>query len=300
LPAAKEKDPLPPPELLPHPDELQTVLNALVLGTRDYVRKNGFSKVVLGLSGGIDSALTAVIAAQALGAENVIGVLMPSRFTIKESNDDALALARNLRLKTITLTIEEIAGAFEKVLAPVFENRPRDVTEENLQARVRGMLLMSLSNKFNWLLLTTGNKSEYATGYCTLYGDMAGGFAVLKDVSKTLVYRLSNFINRREEIIPANTIRRPPTAELRANQRDQDTLPPYDLLDRMISAHVENNRSVADLEAEGVSRATAVEFMRMAARSEFKRRQSPPGIKITARAFGRERRMPITCGYKHS
>jgi len=294
-----ENPPIPAPEISPPQDDAQTVFEALVLGTRDYVRKNGFAKVLLGLSGGIDSALTAAIAARALGAENVIGVLMPSQFTGKESIDDALALARNLRIKTITLPIEETVAAFEKTLAPVFENRPRDSTEENVQARVRGMLLMALSNKFNWLLLTTGNKSEYATGYCTLYGDMAGAFAVLKDASKTLVYRLAHLVNRQQEIIPHNTIVRLPTAELRPNQRDQDTLPPYEVLDRLIAAHVENNRGFDDIvgELRLAEPKMVSEFMRMVVRSEFKRRQAPPGIKITDRAFGRERRMPITNGY---
>jgi len=279
-------------------DELQEVFSALALGTRDYVRKNGFDKVVLGLSGGIDSALTAVIAARALGAENVVGVLMPSRFTSPMSVDDALAQAKNLGIKTMMLPIDDIVAAFEKALNPVFENRPRDFTEENLQARVRGMLLMAISNKFNWLLLTTGNKSEYATGYCTLYGDMAGAFAVLKDVPKTMVYRLSKFVNQSEEVIPANTIQRPPTAELRLNQHDQDTLPPYDLLDRMIAAHVESNRGLEKMIGEGIPQDVASEFLRMVDRSEFKRRQAPPGVKITTRAFGRDRRMPITHGYK--
>jgi NAD+ synthase (glutamine-hydrolysing) len=299
LPEKTEKPPVPVPEISPYLDDEQTVFEALVLGTRDYVRKNGFNKVLLGLSGGIDSALTAAVAARALGPENVVGVLMPSQFTAKDSNDDALVLARNLRIKTITLPIEETIAAFEKTLAPVFESRPRDITEENLQARARGMLLMALSNKFNWLLLSTGNKSEYATGYCTLYGDMAGAFAVLKDVSKTMVYRLSHWVNRQQEIIPRNTIVRPPTAELRPNQRDQDTLPPYDLLDRMIAAHVENNRGFDDMTCELAlaEPKVASEFLRMVTRSEFKRRQGPPGIKITSRAFGRERRIPITNGY---
>lgn len=279
-------------------NELQEVLEALVLGTRDFVRKNGFSKTVLGLSGGIDSALTAAIAVQALGADNVVGVLMPSRFTSQESIDDAAALAANLGIKTITAPIEEAVLAFEKTLKPVFENRPRDVTEENLQARARGMILMALTNKFGWLALTTGNKSEYATGYCTLYGDMVGGFAVLKDVPKTLVYRLSRFMNNHSPIIPENTIQRPPTAELRPNQRDQDTLPPYEILDRMISAHLEDHVGLADLASQGIPRETASRFLAMLHRSEFKRRQAPPGIKITTRAFGRDRRMPITHGYK--
>lgn len=288
------------PALAALPDEEEEVLDALVLGTRDYVRKNGFQRVVLGLSGGIDSALTAFIAARAIGAENVFGALMPSSFTARESTEDALALAGTLGMKTLTIPIDEIVTAFERALAPVFGDRPRDTTEENIQARVRGVLLMALSNKFNWLLLTTGNKSEYATGYCTLYGDMAGTFAVLKDVPKTLVYRLARFINKTEEIIPDNTIRRPPTAELRPGQLDQDTLPAYDVLDRMIRAHVEDNCSLADMVEDGVPPETAAEFMRMVVRSEFKRRQAPPGIKITARAFGRERRMPITNGYQQS
>lgn len=299
LPVKNEKPAIAAPVISPYPDDVQAVFEALVLGTRDYVRKNGFTKVLLGLSGGIDSALTAVIATHALGAENVVGVLMPSRFTSTDSNDDALALARNLKIKTITLPIEEAVTAFEKILAPAFDNRPRDVTEENLQARVRGMLLMALSNKFNWLLLTTGNKSEYATGYCTLYGDMAGALAVLKDVAKTLVYRLAAWINQQQEVIPRNSIARPPSAELRPDQRDQDTLPPYDILDRLVAAHIENNHGLEEMAGElAIADPRVVtEFLRMSARSEFKRRQAPPGIKITSRAFGRERRMPITNGY---
>ncbi|MGH7595760.1 MAG: NAD+ synthase, partial [bacterium] len=286
------------PNLAPHLADEEEVFRALVVGTRDYVRKNGFEKVVLGLSGGIDSALTTVIAAEALGNENVIGVLMPSRFNISASTEDALALAQNLRIQTFTIPINAPVTGLENLLAPVFTGRERDSTEENLQARIRGMLLMALSNKFGWLVLTTSNKSESAVGYATLYGDMAGGFGVLKDVPKTFVYRLANWINRvryqDNPVIPQRTIDRPPSAELRPHQTDQDSLPPYELLDQIIEAYVEDNRSVAEMVEAGLPRETVRQTINMIDRAEYKRRQAVPGIKITTRNFGKDRRMPIT------
>ncbi len=282
-------------------EPLDEVFAALVLGTRDYVRKNGFQQVVLGLSGGIDSALTAAIATVALGAENVIGVLMPSRFTSAESIVDAEALAHNLKLRTLTLPIEEPVLAFEKVLAGTFNKLTRDLTEENLQARVRGILLMALSNKFGWLVLSTSNKSESAVGYSTLYGDMVGGFAVLKDVAKTLVYALAHWANTKifaAPVIPERTITRAPTAELRPEQTDQDSLPPYDVLDRIIAEYVEHDRSHEEICASGLPERVASDVIRLTDRAEYKRRQAPPGIKITQRNFGKDRRMPITNGFK--
>ena len=290
--------PASPPNLAPHLDDEDEVFRALILGTRDYVCKNGFKKVVLGLSGGIDSALTAVVAAAALGRENVIGVLMPSRFNIAASTEDALALAQNLGLETLTIPIQAPVTSMENLLAPVFAGRERDLTEENLQARVRGMILMALSNKFGWLVLTTSNRSEVAVGYATLYGDMAGGFGVIKDVPKTFVYRLARWINEvhfnGRAVIPPRTIDRPPSAELRPEQTDQDSLPPYDLLDRIIEAYVEENRGVAEMVAAGLPEETVRQVLKLIDRAEYKRRQSAPGIKITPRHFGKDRRLPIT------
>ncbi len=277
------------------------IFSALVLGTRDYVRKNGFQQAVLGLSGGIDSALTATIAVAALGAENVVGVLMPSRFTANASVEDAEELARKLKLRTLTLPIEEPVLAFEKVLAAAFKNMARDIAEENLQARVRGILLMALSNKFGWLVLSTSNKSESAVGYGTLYGDMAGGFAVLKDVSKTLVYALAQWANAHAfdaPVIPERTITRAPTAELKPDQTDQDSLPPYDVLDLIIAEYVENDRGYAEMIAHDIPARATSEVLRLIDRAEYKRRQAPPGIKITHKNFGKDRRMPITNGFK--
>lgn len=290
-----------PPVIAPAQRALDEVFSALVLGTRDYVRKNGFKQTVLGLSGGIDSALTAVIAVRALGAENVVGVLMPSRFTISASTEDAEELARNLQIRTLTLPIEEPVLAFEKALSAAFKDAARDITEENLQARVRGILLMALSNKFGWLVLSTSNKSESAVGYSTLYGDMVGGFAVLKDVSKTLVYALAHWINKKiygRTVIPQRTITRAPTAELKPDQTDQDSLPPYDLLDRIVAEYVERDHGLTEMTADGMSAQVASEIIRLIDRAEYKRRQAPPGVKITQRNFGKDRRMPITNGFK--
>jgi NAD+ synthase (glutamine-hydrolysing) len=286
------------PDLAPRLEIEEEVFRALVLGTRDYVHKNGFEKVVIGLSGGIDSALTAVVAVEAIGKENVAGVLMPSRFNIAASTEDAHALAENLGIRTYTIPISEPLAAMEHLLTPAFAGREHDLTEENLQARVRGMILMALSNKFGWLVLITSNKSESAVGYATLYGDMAGGFGVLKDVPKTFVYRLANWVNRRHlagrPVIPLRTIDRPPSAELRPNQADQDSLPPYELLDRIIAAYVEEDCSVAEMVEAGLPEEVVRQVAKMIDRAEYKRRQAAPGIKITARHFGKDRRMPIT------
>ena len=271
------------------------VYRALVLGTRDYVRKNGFEKVVIGLSGGVDSSLVAAIAADALGRENVIGVYMPSRYSSAQSERDAAALARNLGIELRTIPIEPAVQAYERMLAEHAPDAP-SVMYENLQARVRGNILMALSNAHGWLVLTTGNKSELSTGYCTLYGDMVGGFAVIRDVPKTLVYTLCRYKNQSSgrEIIPASAIEREPSAELKPNQRDTDTLPPYEVLDPILRAYVEEDRPVADIVAMGNAPEIVARVAEMVDRSEYKRRQAPPGVRITSRAFGRDRRLPIT------
>jgi NAD+ synthetase len=268
--------------------------NALVTGTRDYVRKCGFSRGLLGLSGGIDSALTCAIAVEALGRENVLGVLLPSPYSSKGSVDDAKALAANLGVKTVTIPIKGPMRAFDKVLDEVFFDMEPDVTEENIQSRIRGNLLMAMSNKYGAMLLTTGNKSELSVGYCTIYGDMAGGLAVIADVPKTMVYRICNWLNNwRGEIIPKAVMDKPPSAELRPDQTDQDTLPPYDLLDALLEMLVERNMSVEAIVAAGYDAQTTRRVARMVRTAEFKRKQAPPGIKITDRAFGTGWRMPI-------
>jgi NAD+ synthase (glutamine-hydrolysing) len=299
LPAAGPPAPPRPEETAP-PGEAEEVYRALVLGTRDYVRKNRFRQVVVGLSGGVDSSLVAAIAADALGPEAVTGVTMPSRYTSDESRRFAASLAASLGIRTLELPIEPMAGAYEATLAPAFAGKARDEAEENIQARIRGTLLMALSNKFNWLVLTTGNKSEMSVGYATLYGDMAGGFAVIKDVPKTLVYRLARWRNERagRDLIPAGVIARAPTAELREQQTDQDTLPPYEALDPILRLYVEDDRSAEDIVARGFDPATVARVIRMVDLSEYKRRQAPPGIKITPKAFGRDRRLPITNWYR--
>lgn len=271
--------------------DVAAVYSALVLGTRDYVEKNGFAEVVLGLSGGVDSALVATIAADALGAARVHAVSMPSRYSSGHSRDDAADLAGRLGLDYRTLPIEPVIGAFQEVLRPSFDGRPSGLAEENLQARVRGTLLMALSNKFGWLVLTTGNKSEMSTGYATLYGDMAGGFAVIKDVPKTLVYRLCAYRNAIAPVIPENTLTKPPSAELRPDQKDSDSLPDYEILDPILHRYIEQDYSLGELCADA---AEAVAVVGLVDRAEYKRRQAPPGVKITARAFGRDRRLPIT------
>jgi NAD+ synthetase len=271
---------------------------ALVLGVRDYVAKNGFPGVLLGLSGGIDSALTLVVAVDAIGADRVQAVMMPSEFTANISLEDAEALAQNLGVRYDVQPIKRMFDAFLEELSDEFDDLPFDQTEENIQARIRGVLLMALSNKFGQLVLTTGNKSEMASGYATLYGDMAGGLAVLKDVPKTLVWRLSRYRNSLGEVIPERIITRPPSAELRANQCDQDSLPPYEVLDAIMERYVEQDMSPREIIAEGYDEAAVRQVVALIDRSEYKRRQSPPGIRITARGFGRDRRYPITNKYR--
>ncbi len=274
----------------------EEVHRALVLGTRDYARKCGFKSAVLGLSGGIDSALVAAIAAEAFGPENVTGVAMPSRFNSDQSLIDAKESAANLGIHFQVVPIEDIVGAFSTALAPAFTGTPPGVTEENIQARIRGVLLMAMSNKFGHLLLTTGNKSELATGYCTLYGDMCGGLAVISDLYKTMVYRLSRHLNTLKPAqvpIPESSLVKAPTAELRFNQKDQDSLPPYDLLDEILKATIEELRSDDDLIAGGFDAATVKKVLRMIDINEYKRRQAAPGLKVTTKAFGQGRRIPI-------
>jgi NAD+ synthase (glutamine-hydrolysing) len=273
---------------------LAEIYQALSLGTRDYVRKNGFQKVVIGLSGGIDSALVAAIAADALGAENVTGVSMPSRYSSEASWADAQQLADNLGIAFLTIPIDDIFQIYLDTLVQAFAGREPDVTEENIQARIRGNILMALSNKFGWLVLTTGNKSEMGVGYATLYGDMAGGFAVIKDVPKTLVYDLAHYRNGLGQAIPQRVLDKPPSAELRPDQRDTDSLPPYEVLDPLLHAYVEEDRELPEIVAMGFDEATVKRVMTMVDRSEYKRRQSPPGVRITPRAFGKDRRLPIT------
>ncbi|OIO39665.1 MAG: hypothetical protein AUJ72_00235 [Candidatus Omnitrophica bacterium CG1_02_46_14] len=277
----------------------EEVYKALVLGTRDYIQKNKFKKVLIGLSGGIDSALVACIAVDALGSQNVTGVTMPSLYTSKETFEDAKRLAKNLSVPCLEFKINDIFQKYLDILKETFLSFKPNTTEENLQARIRGNILMALSNKFGHLVLTTGNKSEMATGYCTLYGDMAGGFAVIKDVPKTLVFRLSKYRNTLgpKPIIPKSILKRPPTAELRYGQKDQDTLPPYSVLDKFLELYVEKDMSVEDTLRYGIPLTVAKKAAKMVDQNEYKRRQSPPGIKITPKAFGRDRRMPITNRY---
>jgi NAD+ synthase (glutamine-hydrolysing) len=263
------------------------------------VHKNGFQKVVLGLSGGIDSALTACVATDALGSTNVVGVLMPSEFSSRGSIEDSERLGRNLGISLLTIPIGEVFDAYKASLQTAFKGTDPNVAEENLQARVRGNFLMALSNKFGWLVLSTGNKSEISTGYCTLYGDMAGGFAILKDVMKTTVYKLAEYCNcSGQERIPRSTIEKPPSAELRPNQRDTDSLPAYEVLDPILKAYVEEDRSLADMTGMGFDPALVQRIVRLVDVNEYKRRQAAPGVKITPRAFGRDRRMPITNRFK--
>lgn len=282
---------------VPH-DDIAEVYGALVVGVRDYVRKNRFGRVLLGLSGGIDSALVAAIAADALGADQVTGVLLPSRYSSQHSIDDANALVASLGIASMTLSIEPVFNAALQSLSEAFAGREAGLAEENLQARARGILLMALSNKFGWLLLTTGNKSELATGYATLYGDMAGGFAVLKDVPKTLVYELARWRNRDGEVIPQNTIDKPPSAELRPDQKDSDSLPPYEVLDPILQKYVEEDWSVQELVAAGYDEALVRRVLQLVDGAEYKRRQAAPGVKITPRAFGKDRRLPMTNGFR--
>ena len=282
--------------VVPFADELEQMRQALVLGLRDYVRKNGFAEIVVGVSGGIDSALTAALAVEALGPERVHCVSMPSRYSSEGTRDDARHLAENLGCDFRELPIEPVVVAFGETLAAPFAGREPDLAEENVQARIRGTLLMALSNKFGWLLVATGNKSEMSVGYATLYGDMAGGFALLKDVFKTDVFRLSRYLNERagRELIPQSIIDRAPSAELRADQLDEDSLPPYPQLDRVLEAYVEEDRSLEELSADGFDPGVVERAVALIDRAEYKRRQAPPGVRLRPKAFGRDRRTPIT------
>ncbi len=277
--------------------EMSDIHDALVLGLRDYVHKSGFKKALIGLSGGIDSAVTAVIAKEALGAKNVIGISLPSSISSQHSKDDAENLAKNLGIQFHYLPIADVVASSEKTLQILFKGQERDVTEENIQARARGLLLMALSNKYGALLLTTGNKSELAVGYCTLYGDMCGGLAVISDLPKTKVFELARYINSKAEIIPDSTITKPPSAELRPDQKDEDSLPPYDVLDAILKAYVEEGRSRADIAAIGFDRNVVDEMVRKVDLNEYKRKQAAPGLKITPLAFGVGRRIPIVQRY---
>ncbi|MCD6552211.1 NAD+ synthase [Thermotoga sp.] len=288
------------PVLNPIPRREEEMFKALVTGVRDYVRKNGFEEVVIGLSGGMDSSLVAVIATEALGKENVKGVLMPSMYTSKSSLEDARTLAKNLGIETFMIPITEVFRSYLDVLKDVFAGREPDITEENIQARIRGNYLMALSNKFGWLVLTTGNKSEMATGYATLYGDMAGGFAVIKDVYKTDVYRIGRWYNewKGKEIIPENVFRKPPSAELRPGQTDQEKLPPYEVLDEILRLYIEEGLDPEEIVLKGFDRKTVVEVTEMVRKNEYKRKQAAIGTKISTRAFGKDWRMPITSRFR--
>lgn len=280
-----------------HLEPEASVYKALVTGTHDYITKHGFPGVILGLSGGIDSALVATIACDAIGAENVRAVMMPFRYTSNMSQEDAAGQAATLGMRYDTIPIEPMYEATVAQLKPVLGEREADATEENIQARCRGLLLMAISNKTGRMLLTTGNKSEMAVGYATLYGDMAGGFAPIKDCSKTLVYRLARYRNSLGAAIPERVITRPPSAELRPDQKDSDSLPDYDILDPILEAFIEEDLSVAEITARGFDRETVIRTLEMVKRNEYKRRQAPPGIRISGRAFGRDWRYPITSGY---
>ncbi len=273
--------------------DIETVHMALIAGLRDYVTKCGFKKVIIGLSGGIDSAVTAALAAESLGNENVIGVLMPSQFSSQGSIDDAVTLSQNLGIIYKVIPIQEVFAICQKTLEAEFKGTSFGIAEENLQARIRGNILMALSNKYGYLVLATGNKSELAVGYCTLYGDMSGGLALISDVPKTMVYELARHINRGKEIIPQNSILKPPSAELKPNQCDQDSLPPYDVLDGILKAYVEDTRGIDEIIRMGFDEKVVREIIRKVNRNEYKRRQAAPGIKVTSRAFGSGRRMPI-------
>ena len=277
--------------------DIEKIHRALVLGLRDYAHKTGFKKAVIGLSGGIDSAVTAAIAVEALGKENVMGISLPSRISSQHSQDDAHDLARNLGIEYHLIPIADIVSSVEHTLQPLFKGLPLDVTEENIQARSRGIVLMALSNKFGSILLTTGNKSEMAVGYCTLYGDMAGGLAVLSDVLKTVVYDLARHLNSEREIVPESTITKPPSAELRPDQKDEDSLPPYPLLDTILRKYIEEGMTRADIIAEGYDPEIVHDIARKVDRNEYKRKQAPPGLKITSLAFGIGRRIPIVQKY---
>lgn len=292
---AKFKVPL--GKVLPIPNEEEGVYNALVMGVRDYIKKNNFPGAIIGLSGGIDSALTLAIAVDALGKDRVEGVLMPSRYTAEISNTTAKEQAEKMGIKFRTISIEPIFKTYLESLKPEFGDAPADVTEENLQARIRGTLLMALSNKFGKIVLATGNKSEMSVGYSTLYGDMVGGFCVLKDVPKTMVYRLSKYRNKISPVIPEAVIKREPSAELAADQKDTDTLPPYRILDEILARYIEQDQTPFQIIEAGFDKETVARVIKMIDRNEYKRRQAPLGVKITARAFGKDRRYPITSGF---
>jgi NAD+ synthase (glutamine-hydrolysing) len=300
LPVVAVSDPIDrddhlPGRIEPAPSSVGEIYDALVLGTRDYVRKNGFTDVVLGLSGGIDSSLVACVAADALGPEHVHAVALPTRFTSELSGSDASMLSANLGIELRTIPIEPAFEAALDILAPSFAARPPDVTEENLQGRLRMAVLMALNNKFGWLVLICGNKSELAVGYTTIFGvDMAGGFAVIKDVFKTTVYQLAHHRNTISPVIPASVLEKPPSAELRPDQRDDQSLPPYDVLDPILAAYVEEDMTLEDLLTAGFDRAVVERIVRLVDAAEWKRRQSPPGVRVTPKAFGRDRRLPIT------
>ena len=304
-PCSSSRDLQPPSPLVDEPEEIEEIYRALVMGTHDYLTKTGFRKAIVGLSGGIDSALTAVVAADALGPENVLGITMPSRYSSRGSVDDSAELARNLGIDFWEVPIEPAHHAFADMLAERFAGTEPNVAEENVQARIRGNVLMTVSNKFGWIVLTTGNKSEMAMGYATLYGDMAGGFAVLKDVHKMTVYALSRWRNEHgalfgssDGVIPTAIIDKPPSAELREGQLDEDSLPPYDILDPVIQAYVEDDRSYSEMVEMGHDPAVVRQVISAVDRNEYKRRQAPPGVKITPRAFGRDRRLPIVNRYR--
>ena len=281
-------------------EETEEVYRALVVGLGDYVTKNGFEGVVLGLSGGVDSALTAAIATDALGGDSVWGIAMPSRFSSEHSVDDATDLAANLGIRFDIVPMDEVYASYLSILQPLFEGTEFGVAEENLQARTRGAILMALSNKFGPMVVATGNKSEMAAGYATLYGDMVGGYSVLKDVFKTLVYDLARWRNRNGEVIPRSSIDKPPSAELRPNQKDSDSLPPYGVMDQILERHIERDQGLEEIVAAGFEREVAAGLIGMVARNEYKRRQAAPGVKITTKAFGKDRRLPITNGYRPS
>ncbi|HSJ34106.1 MAG TPA: NAD+ synthase [Acidimicrobiia bacterium] len=293
------EEPAVPGERAPLLEPLPEVYAALTTGLRDYVHKNGFEKVVLGLSGGIDSAICATLAVDALGAENVWGIGMPSRYSSQHSIDDAAALAANLGIRFDLVPMDDVFAAYLDTLDPLFAGRDPDVTEENLQARIRGAILMAASNKFGPLVLATGNKSELAVGYSTIYGDMVGGFAPIKDVFKTLVYRLADWRNSQGPAIPESTVHKPPSAELRPDQKDSDSLPPYEVLDPILDLYVEDDLGAGEIVAEGHDAQVVRRVLRMVDRSEYKRRQSAPGVKITVKAFGKDRRLPITNRFQH-
>ncbi len=294
-PLKTDKPPI-SPRRIETADSIAEVYEALVLGTRDYVRKNGYKKVLIGLSGGIDSTLVAVIAADALGKSNVVCVAMPSRYSSPGSLADAALLSKNLGIQMLQIPIEQVFKAYLETLSDSFKGTEPGIAEENIQARIRGNFLMALSNKFGWIVLTTGNKSEYATGYTTLYGDMAGGFAVIKDVPKTMVYKLAAYRNEKAgmKLIPDTIFEKPPSAELRPDQKDSDSLPPYEVLDPILTAYVEEDKSIEQIVAAGCDEKIVRRAARLVDMSEYKRRQAPPGVKITPRAFGRDRRLPIT------